>query len=405
MPNCERTAHTKFSSPAAGKLCNGCKQTGNFQSLCLKTRAPKNERLFASKVKQLKLHRTSLQSPSPTVTVSTQLNPEPLSVPLALWPDTGSDVDAIGFADLYKLGGYPENLDDDDDDARTADGTRLRATGSIVTKQSANGRTHNTAIHIYDGLHDALLSRQFLQTLGFLPDNWPHRLQVARIDLPERDPTPAEINKIRADLVSELADVFSESIDKLKPMVGPDMDISLEPDAKTHRVYIARPIPHAYCEEIKQQIGDMGAEGIIEPVTELTDWCHPIVVVDKKNSSGKRLTVDFKSLNSQVSGGAVANRLRRRTSDQTVLGWNPAVAAALSPWTRLFTPIVPRRSLHISLKLSGHPCKIYTGKKKKRSQGTSPPYGHAMRPTAEHRHLQVVYKGGRPSLLLAISTF
>ena len=46
-------------------------------------------------------------------------------------------------------------------------------------------------------------------------------------------------------------------------------------------------------------------------------------------------------------GGAVANRLRRRTSDQTVLGSNPAVAAALSPWTRLFTPIVPRRSLHI----------------------------------------------------------
>ena len=30
------------------------------------------------------------------------------------------------------------------------------------------------------------------------------------------------------------------------------------------------------------------------------------------------------------------------------LGSNPAVAAALSPWTRLFTPIVPRRSLHIS---------------------------------------------------------
>ena len=44
-----------------------------------------------------------------------------------------------------------------------------------------------------------------------------------------------------------------------------------------------------------------------------------------------------------------SNRLRRRTSDQTVLGSNPAVAAALSPWTRLFTPIVPRRSLHISL--------------------------------------------------------
>ena len=47
-------------------------------------------------------------------------------------------------------------------------------------------------------------------------------------------------------------------------------------------------------------------------------------------------------------GGAVANRLRRQTSDQTALGSNPAVAAALSPWTRLFTPIVPGRNLHIS---------------------------------------------------------
>ena len=54
------------------------------------------------------------------------------------------------------------------------------------------------------------------------------------------------------------------------------------------------------------------------------------------------------AMSSQLTGGAVANRLRRRTSDQTVLGSNPAVAAALSPWTRLFTPIVPRRSLHIS---------------------------------------------------------
>ena len=34
-----------------------------------------------------------------------------------------------------------------------------------------------------------------------------------------------------------------------------------------------------------------------------------------------------------TKGGAVANRLWRRTSDQTVLGSNPDVAAALSPRT------------------------------------------------------------------------
>ena len=61
----------------------------------------------------------------------------------------------------------------------------------------------------------------------------------------------------------------------------------------------------------------------------------------------------------------MANRLRRRTSDQMVLGSNPAVAAALSPWTRLFTPIVPRRSLHISFYYLAILVKHILAKKKK----------------------------------------
>ena len=64
--------------------------------------------------------------------------------------------------------------------------------------------------------------------------------------------------------------------------------------------------------------------------------------------SWSETTNQINILSCKKNGGAVANRLRRRTSDQTVLGSNPAVAAALSPWTRLSTPIVPRRSLHIS---------------------------------------------------------
>ena len=56
--------------------------------------------------------------------------------------------------------------------------------------------------------------------------------------------------------------------------------------------------------------------------------------------------------------------LRIKRSSVRIRPW----PAALSPWTRLFTPIVPRRSLHISFYwLSGHPCKIYTGKKEKKN--------------------------------------
>ena len=75
-------------------------------------------------------------------------------------------------------------------------------------------------------------------------------------------------------------------------------------------------------------------------------------VHSKKHKPSKNIFVDDRLRGHHpralTCGGAVANRLRRRTSDQTVLGSNPAVAAALSPWTRLFTPIVSRRNLHTS---------------------------------------------------------
>ena len=44
----------------------------------------------------------------------------------------------------------------------------------------------------------------------------------------------------------------------------------------------------------------MVADHIIEPVSEPPSWCHPIVIVEKKRTSEKRLTVDFKKLNDQV---------------------------------------------------------------------------------------------------------
>jgi len=43
----------------------------------------------------------------------------------------------------------------------------------------------------------------------------------------------------------------------------------------------------------------MEKEGVISPVTELTDWCAPMVVVPKKNNA-VRICVDFTHLNKSV---------------------------------------------------------------------------------------------------------
>ena len=54
------------------------------------------------------------------------------------------------------------------------------------------------------------------------------------------------------------------------------------------------------CQVLSLASDSMVTNDIIEPVDEPSDWCHPIVVVEKRGTTGKRLTVDLTKLNRQV---------------------------------------------------------------------------------------------------------
>ncbi|XP_065182282.1 uncharacterized protein LOC135812991 [Sycon ciliatum] len=308
-PNCGRTPHaSKSQCPAHGKKCSGCKIIGHFQAVCRKSRKPADQSSQRT-LGRLQLRRAQCDA-SPTVPVDTQLCTEPDATSLEWIPDTGSDIDAIGVDQLAHLGGFVENLATDHDNVHAANGERLVSAGKISATLTIGSLKHDSTIHVYRGLREPLLSRQSLYALGLLPDGWPK--QVARVCTSStppptapvvttglvNTPDPSKLAQIRADLLREFADVFDDTT--LKPMCGKPMDIILEDDAKPHRVYTARPIAHAYREQVKTQLDNMVEEGIIETVSEPCDWCHPIVVVDKKNSSEKRLTVDLQSLNRQV---------------------------------------------------------------------------------------------------------
>ena len=68
----------------------------------------------------------------------------------------------------------------------------------------------------------------------------------------------------------------------------------------------------------------------------------------------------------------MANRLRRWTSDQTVLGSNPAVAAALSPWDKAsLLPLSQGEAFTLaSISYLAILVKYILAKKKKRSHVT-----------------------------------
>ena len=193
-PNCGRGPHAKSACPANGRKCNGCKGRGYFAAFCLK----KKKSLPGSdkKIGQLKLRQTaSPDTLQATLDVSTRLNTESSSTVLAWVQDTGSDVDAIGLNQLDQLGGFPENLLVNEDIVTGANGQELRPLGKIDTTLQLDETTHDTTVHVYKDLTDALLPWRTLMTPGVLPSDWPRVTHVRRLASPSVP--PPDINEVR----------------------------------------------------------------------------------------------------------------------------------------------------------------------------------------------------------------
>ena len=96
-------------------------------------------------------------------------------------------------------------------------------------------------------------------------------------------------------------------------MQGPPMHIELEDSAVPCRHLKPRSIPFRWREAVHNQLESMLEKDIIEkvPVGEPYHWCHPMVIVPKKDSSEPRITVDLTGLNKYVRRPAYPTRVPR----------------------------------------------------------------------------------------------
>ena len=214
----------------------------------------------------------ALQTDANTITFDTKLSMAEAPIPVTWIADTGSDGDAISLRHLEKLGSKREDLRKDSCQVYVANGQELSSLGKIEATLRLHDAAVNTTVHVYEGLTDALLSKSSLVALELLQQDWPSKGQILQTRALPVDLTPDDIAKIWSDPIHECSNVFNST--QLKPMTGPPMDVSLHPDATPASTHHARPKPYAFREQVKAQLDDVVANEIIEPVTELSKWCH-----------------------------------------------------------------------------------------------------------------------------------
>jgi hypothetical protein len=68
-------------------------------------------------------------------------------------------------------------------------------------------------------------------------------------------------------------------------MEGEEFHIALTDDANPFCVKAPRAIPFAYRDKLEAELELLQQQGIIEPVTQPTEWCAPIMVTPKKTQT------------------------------------------------------------------------------------------------------------------------
>jgi len=280
--------HEKEACPGYKIRCRYCNIIGHFERCCSKKKKevkelsasepPASESAGNNYTGPAALGTVELSVQSLCITPPYEVRLEMENVPIVFKIDTGADVSCIPET-LWKHSFSKLKLDPFNGCITSAGQNSLNCLGRFSSILNLRGKECRETLFVIRNLKQPLLGRPAISALSLIKytelQNDSESFKVSSVDFPE---------------------LFSPYPGILK---GDPYVIKMKNDTQPYAVVTPRRIPLPLVDKVKTELGSMEKLGIIEKVTEGTEWCSPIVVVPKKDGT-VRICVDFTKLNVHV---------------------------------------------------------------------------------------------------------